>query len=85
MYFFNANLEGVFFLFLKVEWLKTFIDEKLPTKNIAYAIKIEGLFSYVKTRSEPKQTKPYAKLKEVLKKQDKNDDEIIELQEKAYL
>lgn len=49
--------------------LKAYIDEKLPTKNIAYAIKIEGLFSYVKTRSVPKQSKPYPVLSEVVKTQ----------------
>jgi acetolactate decarboxylase len=49
--------------------LKTYIDEQLPTKNIAYAIKVEGLFSYVKTRSVPKQSKPYPLLSEVVKTQ----------------
>lgn len=49
--------------------LQAYIDEQLPTKNIAYAIKIEGLFSYVKTRSVPKQNKPYPVLSEVTKTQ----------------
>jgi acetolactate decarboxylase len=49
--------------------LKAYIDDKLPTKNIAYAIKINGLFSYVKTRSVPKQSKPYPVLAEVVKTQ----------------
>lgn len=49
--------------------LKTYIDTKLPTNNIAYAIKVEGLFSYVKTRSVPKQSKPYSNLSEVIKTQ----------------
>ena len=49
--------------------LKTYIDKHLPTKNIAYAIKVEGLFSYVKTRSVPKQNKPYPLLTEVVKTQ----------------
>lgn len=49
--------------------LQEAIDARLPTKNIAYAIKIEGLFSYLKTRSEAKQSQPYEKLVEVLKEQ----------------
>lgn len=49
--------------------LKTYIDTKLPTKNIAYAIKVKGSFSYVKTRSVPKQNKPYSNLSEVIKTQ----------------
>lgn len=49
--------------------LKEWIDRELPTKNIAYAIKIEGLFSFLKTRSVAKQTKPYPPLSEVVKTQ----------------
>ena len=49
--------------------LKAYIDDRLPTKNIAFAIKIEGLFSYVKTRSVPKQAKPYPNLSEIIKTQ----------------
>ncbi|MFC2032792.1 acetolactate decarboxylase, partial [Chloroflexota bacterium] len=32
------------------------------SSNIFYAIKIEGMFSYVKTRSVPAQEKPYPPL-----------------------
>jgi acetolactate decarboxylase len=39
------------------------------SKNLLYAIKIEGMFDYVKTRSVPKQLKPYNKFAEVLKSQ----------------
>lgn len=49
--------------------LQTYIDARLPTKNIAYALKVEGKFAYLKTRSEFKQSKPYAKLVDVLKDQ----------------
>jgi len=49
--------------------LEAYIDSKLATKNIAYAVKIEGEFSYVKTRSEPRQSKPYVKLVDVLENQ----------------
>lgn len=47
--------------------LKEFLDTVLPTKNILYAIKIEGSFGSVKTRSVPKQTRPYPPLTEVVK------------------
>jgi len=49
--------------------LEEYLDRLLPTKNIFYAIKIEGVFEYVKTRSVPRQNKPYLPLVEVLKNQ----------------
>jgi len=54
---------------LECSELKTYIDQLLPTKNIAYAIKINGQFDYIKTRSVPKQSKPYPVLVDVLKTQ----------------
>jgi acetolactate decarboxylase len=45
------------------------INNALPTKNIFYAIKITGVFSYMKTRSVPAQQKPYPPLVEVTKNQ----------------
>jgi acetolactate decarboxylase len=41
----------------------------LPTKNIIYAVKIEGVFQHVKTRSMFKQAKPYVSLTELAKTQ----------------
>jgi acetolactate decarboxylase len=49
--------------------LQKYLDGKLPTANIFYAIKIEGTFSYIKTRSVPSQAKPYLPLAEVTKNQ----------------
>lgn len=49
--------------------LRDFLDEILPTGNIFYAVKIEGTFSYMKTRSVPGQQKPYPPLVEVVKNQ----------------
>lgn len=49
--------------------LEVFLDNKLPTENLIYAIKIEGLFRYVRTRSVPAQEKPYPPLAEVVKTQ----------------
>jgi acetolactate decarboxylase len=40
-------------------------ERYFPTRNIFYAIKINGEFEYMKTRSVPKQEKPYKPLVEV--------------------
>jgi acetolactate decarboxylase len=47
--------------------LKQFLDKQIPTKNIFYAIKIEGLFKYIKVRTVPKQTRPFPPLAEIFK------------------
>lgn len=49
--------------------LKSYLNRLLSVKNIFYAIKIEGVFSYVKTRSVPSQKKPYPLLVNVVKHQ----------------
>jgi acetolactate decarboxylase len=49
--------------------LEAFLDSQIETKNIFYAVKIEGEFAYVKARSIPRQTKPYRPLVEVIKDQ----------------
>jgi acetolactate decarboxylase len=54
---------------LDYEGLVQFIDNLVPTRNIPYAIKIEGKFDYVKSRSIPPQTKPYREFAEVVKDQ----------------
>src|SRR5512137_550144 len=38
------------------------LDKQLPSKNAFYALRIDGTFPYVKTRSVPKQEKPYPRL-----------------------
>lgn len=50
-----------------LEELKKFLDEKI-NKNFFYAVRIDGDFNYVKTRSETSQ-KPYPTLVEAIKKQ----------------
>jgi acetolactate decarboxylase len=42
-----------------------FLDGVLPTENAFYAVRVDGVFSYMKTRSVPAQTKPYPPLVEV--------------------
>jgi acetolactate decarboxylase len=49
--------------------LEKIINGDVPSKNLFYAICVSGRFSYVKTRSVPRQTKPYSKLLEVTKHQ----------------
>jgi len=45
------------------------LDKGLPSKNVFYAIRIDGTFPYVKTRSIPKQEKPYPRLADAAKNQ----------------
>ncbi len=47
--------------------LESYLETLLPSKNIFYALKIEGSFDYVKTRSVPRQKKPFPPLTEVVK------------------
>ncbi|MBU0548549.1 MAG: acetolactate decarboxylase [Candidatus Omnitrophica bacterium] len=49
--------------------LRQYLDKLLSSKNIFYAVKISGLFKYVKTRSVPKQVKPYSGLDQAVKEQ----------------
>lgn len=45
------------------------LDIFLPSENLIYAVRIDGVFEFVKTRSVPKQNKPYPNLSEVVKTQ----------------
>jgi acetolactate decarboxylase len=49
--------------------LSSQISEKLPSINTFYAIRIDGTFPYVKTRSVPRQEKPYPRLADAVKNQ----------------
>jgi acetolactate decarboxylase len=49
--------------------LQSYLDQAIPDKSIFYAVKIDGTFNYIKTRSVPKQQKPYPPLVEVVKEQ----------------
>lgn len=49
--------------------LEEMIDTSISNKNLFYAIKITGTFSYMKTRSVPAQDKPYPPLAEATKNQ----------------
>lgn len=67
--FFNADDTILLDRQLDYRELETYLDSLLPTGNIPYAIQIKGLFDYMKTRSVPKQGKPYPRLVEVVKDQ----------------
>jgi acetolactate decarboxylase len=54
---------------LTVKELEHFLDDLLPSLNLCYAVKIEGTFRRVKTRSVPRQSPPYPPLSEVVRKQ----------------
>lgn len=45
------------------------INKQLPTPNLPYAIRLQGIFPYLKVRSVPKQTPPYRPLSEVVSQQ----------------
>ncbi len=45
------------------------LNGAMPTANAFYALRVEGHFDYVKTRSVPRQRKPYPPLVEVVKDQ----------------
>ncbi|UCC57951.1 MAG: acetolactate decarboxylase [Candidatus Bathyarchaeum sp.] len=49
--------------------LKDYIDEFISPENAIYAIKIHGVYDYVKTRSVPMQIEPYTTLTEVIENQ----------------
>lgn len=59
------KLEGV----TSLEELNRKVNEALVSDNIFYAIRIDGMFSTVRTRSVPAQKKPYPPLIDVVKKQ----------------
>ncbi|MFA5167063.1 MAG: acetolactate decarboxylase [Candidatus Omnitrophota bacterium] len=49
--------------------LTGFLDEKLPSKNLIYAIKVDGRFSLLRVRSAVRQKKPFPVLTEAIKAQ----------------
>ncbi|MFC1910926.1 acetolactate decarboxylase [Chloroflexota bacterium] len=67
--YFDADITEQLPEVMDFKQLEKFLDSILPTSNIFYAIKIEGTFSYMKTRSVPGQQKPYPPLVEVTKNQ----------------
>ncbi len=54
---------------------KALIEGIIPSENLMYAIRIDGEFDYMKTRSVPAQTKPYPLLIDVIN----NEQAVFEL------
>lgn len=67
--FFETDTEKRISQPMNMTLTEEYLSEMMPNKNIMYGIKINGTFEYVKTRSVPKQEKPYPKLVEVTKNQ----------------
>jgi acetolactate decarboxylase len=49
--------------------LLALMDETIPSENLFFAVRIDGLFSAVRTRTAARQTKPYPRLVETTKSQ----------------
>ena len=54
---------------MRCDALQDLIDKQLPTLNLPYAMHVNGTFQYIKTRSVPKQSKPYPTLAQVVESQ----------------
>jgi acetolactate decarboxylase len=63
--YFDTDREIIIPARTNFESLATIIDDAILTKNIFYAIRIEGKFSTVRTRSVPAQSRPYKPLVEI--------------------
>jgi len=67
--FFDADLAAQPEQGLDYEALQSFLDGVLPSRNVFYAIKVEGRFDHVKARSVPAQEKPYPPLSDAIAEQ----------------
>jgi acetolactate decarboxylase len=63
---------------MNLSQMQAYIDSLLPSLNLFYAIKVEGQFSYMKTRSVPAQSQPYPTLTEAVKNQQVTESHDIE-------
>lgn len=76
--FFEPDREKTLPSGIDMKQLTDEIDAMLPTPNLIYALRIDGTFKKVKTRSVPRQNKPYLPLTEVVKNQSIFDFENVE-------
>ncbi len=67
--FFNPENEFILNKQMNYEQLMQYMDSLLTTENIFFAVRIQGEFPYIKTRSIPKQDKPYIPFVQVAKNQ----------------
>jgi len=54
---------------MDLERLCSFLDGMLPTPNVFYAVRIDGTFEYVRTRSVRAQAPPFPRMADVVKTQ----------------
>ena len=67
--FFKAGRTHMIEMPLNYQQLLDYVDRLLPSPNLPYAIRVDGLFTSVKTRSLPRQQKPYPPLAAAAEKQ----------------
>lgn len=67
--FFKADIELDLPAGLTLDEVQARVDAALPSQNVFYAIRVTGAFDEVRTRSVPRQDKPYRELAEVVKAQ----------------
>lgn len=67
--FFEAETHALLRDASDLDALTRTIDEMLPTKNVPWAVKVTGEFEHVRTRSVPRQERPYRRLAEVTRDQ----------------
>jgi acetolactate decarboxylase len=60
--FFKAGKTHMIEMPLNYQQLLDYVDRLLPSSNLPYAIRVDGLFTSVKARSIPRQQKPYPPL-----------------------
>lgn len=67
--FFDSDREETIASGIDYCGFQAIVDGIIPSDNIFFAVKLDGNFSYVKTRSVPRQEKPYPVLVDVTQKQ----------------
>ncbi len=67
--FFKGEIELALPAGLTLEQVQARVDAVLPSANLFYAVRVTGGFAEVRTRSVPRQEKPYRLLAEVVKTQ----------------
>jgi acetolactate decarboxylase len=67
--FFEPNLSQTLVKPMNYEAFVAYLDRLVSGETSCYAVRVDGCFSYVKTRSVPRQRKPYPPLAEVVKHQ----------------
>src|ERR687894_2174895 len=67
--FFEPNLSRTLATPMDYEAFVAYLDRLVSAETSCYAVRVDGRFSYVKTRSVPRQRKPYPPLAEVVQHQ----------------